>query len=137
MLDVERCDGSVGLDRQVDKLEAHRAAKEGQRAAGAEISVPDVAASFQEAVVDVLTRKTLAAAKETGAKTIVVAGGVACNSVLRERFERLTPPGVRLRLAARKYCTDNAGMIAITAYFKYLRGEFCPIDIPIQARWVM
>ena len=94
----------------------------------------DTVASYQEAVVDVLTRKTLAAAKETGAKTIVVAGGVACNSVLRERFERLTPPGVRLRLAARKYCTDNAAMIGGLGYHYWKKREFSAFDIDSFAR---
>ncbi len=74
-------------------------------------TVADLAAGYQEAVVDVLCRKTLAAARETGARSIVAAGGVACNALLRERLERLTPPGVRLRLAERKYCTDNAAMV--------------------------
>ncbi|MDR0932332.1 MAG: tRNA (adenosine(37)-N6)-threonylcarbamoyltransferase complex transferase subunit TsaD [Victivallales bacterium] len=94
----------------------------------------DTVASYQEAVVDVLTRKTLAAAKDTNAKTIVVAGGVACNSVLRERFEKLTPPGVRLRLAPRKYCTDNAAMIGGVGYHYWKRGEFSTFDIDSYAR---
>ncbi len=74
--------------------------------------VRDLAACFQEAVVDVLCRKTLAAAKHIGAHSIVAAGGVACNSILRDRLTALTPRGVKLRLAARKHCTDNAAMVA-------------------------
>lgn len=94
----------------------------------------DTVASYQEAVVDVLTRKTLAAAKEFGAKTVVVAGGVACNSVLRERFEALTPSGVRLRLAARKYCTDNAAMIGGLGFHYWKKGNFSAADIDSYAR---
>ena len=94
----------------------------------------DTVASYQEAVVDVLTRKTLDAAKTYGAKTIVVAGGVACNSVLRERFEKLTPPGVRLRLAARKYCTDNGAMIGGLGFHYWKKGDFSSPDIDSFAR---
>jgi len=86
-----------------------------ETAAGGEALPPelvrDLACGFQEAVVDVLVRKTLAAAREYRVGSIVAAGGVACNSLLRERLEKLTPEGVRLRLAPRKYCTDNAAMV--------------------------
>ncbi len=94
----------------------------------------DTAASYQETVVDVLTKKTLQAAKEFGAKTIVVAGGVACNSVLRERFEKLTPRGVRLCLAARKYCTDNAAMVAGLGWHYHRRKAYSSPDIDSFAR---
>ncbi len=107
--------------------------------AGADGTLPvellkDTAASYQEAVVDVLVRKTLAAAKATGAKMIVAAGGVACNGVLRERLEQLVPRGVKLRLAARKYCTDNAAMIGGLGYHYWKKGTFSPLDIDSYAR---
>lgn len=94
----------------------------------------DTAASFQEAVVDVLVRKTLAAARDFNVRGIVVSGGVACNSVLRERFEKLTPPGVKLHLAQRKYCTDNAAMVAGCAFHSFQRGDFAGLDIDSFAR---
>ncbi len=107
--------------------------------AGADGKLPpellrDTVASYQEAVVDVLVRKTLAASRDFGAKTIVVAGGVACNSVLRERFEKLVPPGVNLRLAARKYCTDNAAMVGGLGWHFHHRRRWSPLDIDSYAR---
>lgn len=94
----------------------------------------DTAASYQEAVVDVLVRKTLAAAREFKARGIVVSGGVACNGVLRERFEKLTPKSVRLHLAQRKYCTDNAAMVGGCGFHAFRRGEFAALDIDSFAR---
>ncbi len=73
----------------------------------------DLAASFQEAVVDSLVTKTLAAARREGVRDVVVAGGVAANERLRERFtEACEDAGLRLHLTAMPYCTDNAAMIA-------------------------
>lgn len=88
-----------------------------------QVIVPaDVAASFQEAIMDVVVEKTLRAARHHQQKTIVVAGGVAANTRLRERLgeetdlQVLFPPAI--------LCTDNAAMIGAAAYFKYLKGEF-------------
>ena len=73
----------------------------------------DLAASFQEAVVDSLVTKTLAAARGAGVRDVVVAGGVAANQRLRERFtEACDDADLRLHLTAMPYCTDNAAMIA-------------------------
>ncbi len=94
----------------------------------------DTAASYQEAVVDVLVRKTIAAAREYKVRGIVVSGGVACNSVLRERFEKLTPKNVRLHLTQRKYCTDNAAMVGGCGWHAFKRGEFASFDIDSFAR---
>jgi N6-L-threonylcarbamoyladenine synthase len=94
----------------------------------------DTVASYQEAVVDVLVRKTLMAAKDFNVRTIVVAGGVACNSVLRERFEKLTPRGIQLRLAARKYCTDNAAMIGGLGWHYFRKGFFADANADSYAR---
>ncbi len=97
----------------------------------------DTAASYQEAVVDVLVRKTLDAAGRYGVRGIVVSGGVACNSVLRERFEALTPKGIRLHLAQRKYCTDNAAMVAGCGWHAFRKGEFAGLDTDSFARLPM
>jgi len=95
------------------------------RMKGETLSVPDLAASFQEAVVDVLVRKALLALKRTGAKTLVLAGGVAANTLLRERLteERLTRD-IRFVYPPPILCTDNGAMIATAGYYHYLAGDF-------------
>ena len=82
-------------------------------------SVEDVAASFQEAVVDVLVTKARRAAKDTGAKSLCLAGGVAANSVLRERaLDACIDDGLRAYLPSREMCTDNAAMIAAAGWWR-------------------
>jgi N6-L-threonylcarbamoyladenine synthase len=81
--------------------------------------VADVAASFQEAVVDVLVTKARAAAREIGAKAICLAGGVAANSVLRERtLDACIADGLHAYLPSRSMCTDNAAMIAAAGWWR-------------------
>ncbi len=94
----------------------------------------DTVASYQEAVVDVLVRKTLQAARDFQVRGIVVSGGVACNAVLRERFRQQTPEGIRLHLAERRHCTDNAAMVAGCGWHFFRRGEFAGPDIDSFAR---
>ncbi|AFQ42741.1 tRNA (adenosine(37)-N6)-threonylcarbamoyltransferase complex transferase subunit TsaD [Desulfosporosinus meridiei] len=97
------------------------------RMRGEVLSVPDIAASFQEAVVDVLVRKTLMAIKRTGVKTLLLAGGVAANKLLRETLEMsLLKLGIRLVYPEPIYCTDNGAMIATAGYYHYLVGDFAP-----------
>jgi N6-L-threonylcarbamoyladenine synthase len=86
---------------------------EAQRRAGRAVPVPDVAAAFQEAVVDVLTAKAVRAAVDTGIGQLVVGGGVAANSRLRALAEtRCAAKGIRLRVPRPKLCTDNGAMVA-------------------------
>ncbi|MCP2333487.1 tRNA (adenosine(37)-N6)-threonylcarbamoyltransferase complex transferase subunit TsaD [Actinoalloteichus caeruleus] len=86
---------------------------EGRRAAGEPVDVASVAASFQEAVADVLTAKAVRAAAELGVDTLVVSGGVAANSRLGElAAERCARAGIRLRVPPPRLCTDNGAMIA-------------------------
>src|SRR5437870_1222068 len=92
-----------------------------------------LAASFQEAVVDVLAVKTRLAAQEYHVKQVVLAGGVAANVNLRARLEReLRPLNIRLKYPAIEYCTDNAAMIASAAFFHLLRGEQHGLDLDVE-----
>ena len=89
--------------------------------------VEDVAASFQEAVVDVLVEKTLKAARRLGLHRVVVVGGVAANSRLRERFQgEAERRGYEVHFPALGLCTDNAAMIAAAAHFHYAQGRVPP-----------
>ena len=94
-----------------------------------EVSTPDVAASFQEAVVDVLVTKAQAAARAVGAKGLCLGGGVAANSRLRERFlDACVADGIRGFLPSRAMCTDNAAMIASTAWYRWRSDGPSPLD---------
>jgi N6-L-threonylcarbamoyladenine synthase len=84
----------------------------------------DIAAGFQEAVVDVLVLKTLAAAKSLGVDTISAVGGVASNSRLRARLEdEGRAAGLDVLLPPAEFCTDNGAIIAEAGYLKLKRGE--------------
>ena len=86
---------------------------EARQRAGEQLPVADVAASFQEAVVDVLTRRAVAACVENSVGHLVIGGGVAANSRLRAvAEERCTAAGVELRMPPRRLCTDNGAMVA-------------------------
>ena len=95
-----------------------------ERQAGRPIDVNNIAASFQEAVVEVLVDKAVAAALEYGQKRIVMAGGVASNSRLRELItERAGACGIEILRPSPVLCTDNGVMIACSAYYAYRKGE--------------
>ena len=96
--------------------------------------IADIAASFQAAVIDVLVRKTELAADKIGAKTILLGGGVAANSLLRSELEKMaTKTNRKLLVAPKKYCTDNAVMIASLAYHKYKAGLFADMTLEAKA----
>ncbi len=102
-------------------------------ARGEEVHLPDVAASFQAAIVDVLVHKTLAAARAEGFDRVVLAGGVAANSSLRERLrEELVAIGVELLVPAHDLCTDNGAMIAAAGSNRFARGETADLDLPVD-----
>lgn len=90
---------------------------------GEEIHVPDLAASFQNAVVDMLVSRAILAAKTYGYDKLAIAGGVACNSALRKGLrEACEKEGIGLYYPSPIYCTDNAAMIGVAAYYEYING---------------
>ena len=100
---------------------------------GETISVPDVAASFQEAVVDVLTKKAVAACRAQGVEHLQIGGGVAANSRLRAMAqERCDAAGIELRVPRPALCTDNGAMVAALGAQMVLRGR-TPSDLAIPA----
>ena len=100
---------------------------------GDEIPVPDFAASFQEAVVEVLVVKTLQAAQESDAEAILVAGGVSANKALRDAF--LTRSPLPVHIPPIWLCTDNAAMIAGAGCFRYRAGQRDGLDIDVLPNW--
>ncbi|MBO6259965.1 MAG: tRNA (adenosine(37)-N6)-threonylcarbamoyltransferase complex transferase subunit TsaD [Lachnospiraceae bacterium] len=97
---------------------------------GIEISQSDVAASFQKAVVDVLTEHAMLALDKNGDKKFAIAGGVASNRHLREAMEKeCAKRDIVFYRPAPIYCTDNAAMIGAAAYYEYLKGEFAGPDL--------
>jgi len=97
---------------------------------GEEIVKADIAASFQDAVTDVLCEHTIEAAKRCGLKTVALAGGVASNSALREKMENMTKKeGMQLYFPPPVLCTDNAVMIACAGYYGYLKQDFADLRL--------
>lgn len=95
-----------------------------------EINKPDLAASFQRAVVEVLVEKALLAVKQTGVKNLLLAGGVAANQGLRKLLqERAAAVGCNLSYPPLNLCTDNAAMIACAGYYKYMQEDFAPLTL--------
>ena len=96
--------------------------------------IADIAASFQAAVIEVLVKKSHRAAVKIGAKTILAGGGVACNNALREAMEEMCNNNdLSLLIAPKKYCTDNAAMVASLAYYKYEAGQFADLTLEPKA----
>ena len=100
-----------------------------ERAAGRPLNVPDICASFQQAVVDVQVKKAADALRQTGARTFCLGGGVAANPVLRAAYETMCAKmGVRLVMPPLSACGDNAGMIALVALDRFRNGKFFALD---------
>lgn len=99
------------------------------------LPVEDLAASFQAAVVETLFEKTMQAAREFGAKEILVAGGVSANRALREAFQSQTE--FKVNIPALSLCTDNAAMIAAAGYYRYALGHISGMEMDVQPAWVL
>jgi N6-L-threonylcarbamoyladenine synthase len=101
-------------------------------------NLADICASIQHRIVTILLNKLQKAAIETGINEVCIAGGVSANSGLRNAFEALgKKEGWTTHIPSFEYCTDNAGMIAITAYYKYLEGNFSDLSVVPSARAAM
>lgn len=97
------------------------------------VSVPDLAASFQQTVIDILVGKTMRAAKESGHRTIALSGGVSMNRALRQAFENACAKQLcDLRISPPELCTDNAAMIAFAALLRHLNGESSALNDDIH-----
>lgn len=99
------------------------------------LNLEDICASIQDRIVSILLHKLARAAKETGIRDICIAGGVSANSGLREGLRALgAKKGWKTFIPAFEYCTDNAAMIAQTAWFKYQAGQFSDLSASPSAR---
>lgn len=95
-----------------------------------EINVPDIAASFQNSVVEVIVKKTIKAAKELKLNKVALAGGVAANTKLRKEMENAClKEKITLHYPSPVYCTDNAAMIGVAAYYEYINGVRHDMDL--------
>lgn len=100
-----------------------------------EENLPDLCASIQYSLIEMLLIKLKDAVKQYGVKEIAIAGGVSANSGLRKTLRELAEKkGWNLYVPKFEYCTDNAAMIAMAAHFKYLKGEFSSMDVTPLAK---
>ena len=101
---------------------------------GNEIRKEDIACSFQNRVVEILSKKTMKALKEYNVKNLIIAGGVSANSGIRNKFTEICQKNdINLTIPNIKYCTDNAAMIAAAGYFAYKKGIRANIDLKATA----
>jgi len=95
----------------------------------------DICASVQDRIVSILLKRLRKATRKTGIKTVAIAGGVSANSALREELEEMgRKEGWKTYIPKFEYCTDNAAMIAVAGYFKYLDGAFSDQSVEPAAR---
>lgn len=103
-----------------------------------EIIIADLCASFQLCIITILLNKLIQASKQTGINEIAIAGGVSANSGLRNALqEQAKRNNWNIYIPPFQFCTDNAAMIAITGYFKYLKKDFAKPDITPLARYAI
>lgn len=97
---------------------------------GEKVCIEDISASFQQAVVDVLVKNSIYAAREKGVNNLTIAGGVAANSLLRSQMmEAAREYGIHVSYPKPVLCTDNAAMIACAAYYEYKNGKVSDLDL--------
>ncbi|MFW5985092.1 MAG: tRNA (adenosine(37)-N6)-threonylcarbamoyltransferase complex transferase subunit TsaD [Halanaerobiaceae bacterium] len=97
---------------------------------GEKLKTADIAASFQQTVIDMLTKNVVRAAREYQVKSVVLSGGVAANQEFRHQLEnQVAEEGLSLFYPELKYCTDNAAMIGAAAYYQYLQQDFAALNI--------
>jgi N6-L-threonylcarbamoyladenine synthase len=109
-----------------------------ERAAGRPVDAADLAASFQEAIVDVQVSKTVRAAAECGVSTVLLGGGVVANSRLRERMAEVGgEAGLRVLFPSTELCTDNGAMIARAGASRLERGERTPFGVAADPALVL
>ena len=95
----------------------------------------DLCASIQHTIINILLHKLKRASLETGIKQICIAGGVSANKGLRKSLEEFGKKyGWKIHIPSFEYCTDNAAMIAMTGYYKFLKGESSTLDVFASAR---
>lgn len=101
---------------------------------GNTIRIEDMATSFQNRVISILTKKTMRALKEYNVKNLVLAGGVSANSGIREELTRLTKQAnINMTMPSLKHCTDNAAMIGAAAYYAYQKGIVADLELNAKA----
>ncbi len=102
---------------------------------GEQIPVGDVAKSFQTSAIDILVERVISACKKTGIKTVTAGGGVVANTYLRESLkDACDKNGYKLVLPEKKYCTDNASMIAEEGVIQYMAGNFADLSLNAKAQ---
>ena len=100
---------------------------------GNKINKEDLATSFENKVVEILTKKTMKAVKEKNVKQLLIAGGVSANSGIREEFSKLCKENnIKLTIPKISYCTDNATMIATCGYYMFINKEFSDYSLKID-----
>jgi len=100
------------------------------------VTLADMAASFQESVIDVLVHKAMSAREKIGARAVVMAGGVACNNGLRARMrEAALQKGARVYYPRSEYCTDNGAMIAVAGYHRILHAESADLSTDVRSKY--
>lgn len=98
----------------------------------------DLAASLEATIVEILMKKLIEASKATGIRHVALSGGVSANTALRNAFKEMENKGIwKIYIPPFSYTTDNAAMIAMSGYYHYLDGVFCPLDKPAFSRTVL
>ena len=108
--------------------------KHNEEQKGNEINLPDLATSFQNRVVEILSKKTLRALKKYNVKNLIIAGGVSANSGIREKFKKMCfENNINLTIPKLEYCTDNAAMIGAAGYYAYKVGRRADLSLNAKA----